>query len=142
MNMTMNTQMDAYALYCEKYGEKINQLSEVVGEDEAAYLVELFEEVVRKKSGTITISLSDGELDTVCDETIAFEGSEFVRMVEDGNYNGLSFLVWEALGAPEYDAGFSEDEIVSGIIELWAWTMEFALTVTGKDTFDIVTHTV
>ena len=63
-------------------------------------------------------------------------------MVEDGNYKGLSFLVWEALGAPEYDAGFSEDEIVSGIIELWAWTMEFALTVTGKDTFDIVTHTV
>lgn len=142
MDMTMNTQMDAYALYCEKYGEKINQLSEVVGEDEAAYLIGLFEEVVSKKSGTITISLSDGELDTVCDETITFEGSEFVRMVEDGNYKGLSFLVWEALGAPEYDAGFSEDEIVSGIIELWAWTMEFALTVTGKDTFDIVTHTV
>ena len=142
MDMTMNTQMDAFALYCEKYGEKINQLSEVVGEDEAAYLIGLFEEVVSKKSGTITISLSDGELDTVCDETITFEGSEFVRMVEDGNYKGLSFLVWEALGAPEYDAGFSEDEIVSGIIELWAWTMEFALTVTGKDTFDIVTHTV
>ena len=140
--MTMNTQMDAYALYCEKYGEKINQLSEVVGEDEAAYLIGLFEKVVSKKSGTITISLSDGELDTVCDETIAFEGNEFVRMVEDGNYKGLSFLVWEALGAPEYDAGFSEDEIVSGIIELWAWTMKFALTVTGKDTFDIVTHTV
>lgn len=142
MDMTMNTQMDAYALYCEKYGEKINQLSEVVGEDEAAYLIGLFEKVVSKKSGTITISLSDGELDTVCDETIAFEGNEFVRMVEDGNYKGLSFLVWEALGAPEYDAGFSEDEIVSGIIELWAWTMKFALTVTGKDTFDIVTHTV
>ena len=123
MDMTMNTQMDAYALYCEKYGEKINQVSEM-------------------KSGTMTLSLSDGELDTVCDETIAFEGSEFVRMVENDNYKGLSFLVWEALGAPEYDAGFSEDEIVSGIIELWAWTMEFALTVTGKDTFDIVTHTV
>lgn len=142
MDMTMNTQMDAYALYCEKYGEKINQVSEMVSKDETAYLIELFEEVVRKKSGTITISLSDGELDTVCDETIEFEGSEFVRMVENDNYKGLSFLVWEALGAPEYDAGFSEDEIVSGIIELWAWTMEFALTVTGKDTFDIVTHTV
>lgn len=142
MDMTMNTQMDAYALYCEKYGEKINQVSKMVSKDETAYLIEMFEEVVRKKSGTITISLSDGELDTVCDETIAFEGSEFVRMVENDNYKGLSFLVWEALGAPEYDAGFSEDEIVSGIIELWAWTMEFALTVAGKDTFDIVTHTV
>ena len=43
----MNTQMDAYALYCEKYGEKINQLSEVVGEDEAAYLIGLFESVRR-----------------------------------------------------------------------------------------------
>ena len=44
MDMTMNTQMDAYALYCEKYGEKINQLSEVVGEDEVAYLIGLFED--------------------------------------------------------------------------------------------------
>ena len=142
MDMTMNTQMDAYALYCEKYGEKINQLSEVVGEDEAAYLIGLFEEVVSKKSGTITISLSDGELDTVCDDSIAFEGSEYVSMVEEGNCQGLSFLKKKTHGAPDYDAGFSEDEIVSGIIELWAWTMKFALTVTGKDTFDIVTHTV
>ena len=132
MDMTMNTQMDAYALYCEKYGEKINQLSEVVGEDEAAYLIGLFEEVVSKKSGTITISLSDGELDTVCDETIAFEGSEFVRMVDDGNYKGLSFLVWEAHGAPEYDAGFSEDEIVSGFFVFCVCFFFFVFFFFGK----------
>ena len=40
MDMTMNTQMDAYALYCEKYGEKINQVSEMVSKDETAYLIE------------------------------------------------------------------------------------------------------